>query len=131
MRRTGAAATDSVVREGRVDIDQQQPARAEGQVGGLGGLGGVLMDAPFAMPYDSMLPKRREVSNLLVPVALSATHVRFNAVRMEPTWMILGHAAGAAAALAAKPPGALHVHDVDVAELRQLLVTQKQLVSPE
>lgn len=44
-----------------------------------------------------------QVDNLLVPVAVSASHVAFNAVRMEPTWMVLGHAAGVAAAMAAKP----------------------------
>ena len=74
-----------------------------------------------------MLPKRGEVSNVLAPVTVSASHVRYNAVRMEPTWMILGHAAGAAAALATKH-GLASVHDVDVGELQQHLVEQKQLL---
>lgn len=46
--------------------------------------------SPFALPYSAMVPKQGEVDNLLVPVALSASHVAFNAIRMEPTWMILG-----------------------------------------
>jgi hypothetical protein len=89
---------------------------------------GVCMKTPFTMPFDTMLPKRSEVSNVLAPVAISATHVRYNAVRMEPTWMILGHAAGSAAALAAKQrlPS---VHAVDVDELQRLLVEQKQLLT--
>ena len=86
------------------------------------------MKTPFTMPFDTMLPKRSEVSNVLAPVAISATHVRYNAVRMEPTWMILGHAAGAAAALAAKQrlPS---VQAVDVDELQRVLVEQKQLLT--
>ena len=89
---------------------------------------GVCMKAPFTMPFDAVLPKRSEVSNILAPVAISATHVRYNAVRMEPTWMILGHAAGAAAALAAKQrlPS---VQAVDVDELQRVLVEQKQMLT--
>ena len=86
------------------------------------------MAAPFAMPYDAMLPKAAQAANLLGPVAVSATHVRYNAVRLEPTWMILGHAAGAAAALCAKD--GISAHDVDVQSLQKLLRTQKQLIMP-
>ena len=46
--------------------------------------------APFALPYSIMLPKEDEIANILVPVAASASHVGFNAIRLEPTWMILG-----------------------------------------
>lgn len=85
------------------------------------------MDKPFTMPFDTMVPKASEVSNLLVPVAISSTHVRYNAVRMEPTWMILGHAAGAAAAqMLAR--GVTTVGKVDVRTLQATLVKQKQLL---
>jgi len=64
-------------------------------------------------------------------VALSATHIRYNAIRMEPTWMILGQAAGVAAAMvAADASGAARVHDVDVTRLQATLVAQKQLLFP-
>jgi hypothetical protein len=87
----------------------------------------VCMDEPFIMPFDAMVPKANEVSNLLVPVAISATHIRYNAVRMAPAWMILGHAAGAAAAqVVQKQLGS--VVEVSVSELQQLLVAQKQLL---
>jgi hypothetical protein len=55
---------------------------------------------PAQVPYRSLLPK--EVDNLLVPVALSASHVGWGAIRLEPAWMQLGESAGFAAALAVK-----------------------------
>ncbi|WP_233204176.1 FAD-dependent oxidoreductase [Halegenticoccus soli] len=53
---------------------------------------------PSQIPYGALLPKG--VNNLLVPVALSATHVGYGTIRLEPTWMHVGEAAGVAAALA-------------------------------
>lgn len=55
---------------------------------------------PGQIPYRSLLPK--DIDNLLVPVCLSATHVAWGAVRLEPVWMQTGEAAGFAAALAKK-----------------------------
>lgn len=55
---------------------------------------------PAQVPYRSMLPQG--VDNLLVPVALSASHVGWGAIRLEPVWVQTGEAAGFAAALALK-----------------------------
>jgi hypothetical protein len=52
----------------------------------------------YSIPLRSLRPRREECENLLVPVCLSASHVAFGSVRMEPTLMMLGEAAGAAAA---------------------------------
>lgn len=53
---------------------------------------------PYQIPYPVLLP--RDVENLMVPVAVSASHVGFCALRLEPIWMSLGQAAGHAAHLA-------------------------------
>ena len=53
---------------------------------------------PGEIPYRCLLPQG--VDNLLVPVCLSATHVAWGTVRLEPVFMQTGEAAGLAAALA-------------------------------
>ena len=73
------------------------------------------------------LPQRAQLSNVLAAVPVSASHVVFTSLRMEPTWMIMGHAAGAAAALAGSAGCA--VQDVSVAQLQALLVAQGQIIA--
>ena len=74
---------------------------------------------PYGIPYRCLTPQRDDATDLLVPVALSASHVAYSSVRMEPTWMMLGHAAGAAAAQAARR--GIAVQDVDVIQLQEVL----------
>jgi hypothetical protein len=83
--------------------------------------------APYAIPYSSLLPKPGECDNLLVPVCLSASHVAYGTVRMEPVYMILGQASGVAAALAIGDK--CSVQKVDVKQLRELLKKQKAVLS--
>jgi hypothetical protein len=78
------------------------------------------------IPYRSILPNPEEATNLLVPVALSCTHVAISAIRVEPTWMILGQSAGIAAALAAKQNVA--VQNLAYSALRERLLAQKQVL---
>jgi hypothetical protein len=69
---------------------------------------------PYPIPYRSLTPRREDATNLLVSVCISASHVAFGSVRMEPTLMMLGEAAGRAAAEAARRN--VPVQDVEVAE---------------
>ncbi|WP_058186425.1 FAD-dependent oxidoreductase [Terracidiphilus gabretensis] len=81
---------------------------------------------PYEIPFRTILPKRDQVENLLVPVCLSASHVAYSSVRMEPQYMIIGQAAGSAAAIAirANEP----VQNVDVPQLQEKLRQHKAIL---
>ncbi|MCE9631866.1 MAG: FAD-dependent oxidoreductase [Planctomycetia bacterium] len=75
---------------------------------------------PYGVSYRSIVPKAGECSNLLVPVCVSASHVAFGSIRMEPVFMALAQAAATAAALAIDRACAVQV--VPYAQLRERLV---------
>jgi FAD dependent oxidoreductase len=79
---------------------------------------------PYPVAYRAIIPKREECANLLVPVCLSASHVAYGSIRMEPVFMILGQSAGAAAALAIEAK--VSVQDVDYGKLKEQLLKGKQ-----
>ena len=73
----------------------------------------------YKIPYEAIVPRKGECDNLIVPVCVSASHIAFTSLRMEPVWMVLGESAGVAAAMAidAKVP----VQDVPYQGLRRKL----------
>jgi hypothetical protein len=77
---------------------------------------------PYQIAYRVMLPKKNQIANLLVPVAASTSHIAYGTVRMEPVFMILGHAAGVAAQMAAQSGTA--VQEIAVDALRAKLRAQ-------
>lgn len=106
-----ARGTSEVVNEGTIF-----PKRIRGTRGG----------PAYQVPYRAITPKPGECVNLLVPTALAATHVAYSSVRVEPSWMTIGHSAGIAAALAART-GA-KVQDLPYATLSERLLAQKQVL---
>ncbi|GAA3407584.1 FAD-dependent oxidoreductase [Paenibacillus hodogayensis] len=82
--------------------------------------------APYPISYRAIVPKGEQCSNLLVPVCLSASHIAFGSIRMEPVFMILGQSAATAAALALQDGRS--VQEVDYAKLRQKLLEDNQFL---
>lgn len=82
---------------------------------------------PYHVPYRAILPQPAECDNLLVPVALSCTHVAMSSLRIEATWMLIGQSAGIAAALATTQEVA--VQDLPYAALKPRLEAQGQVLT--
>ncbi|WP_274649322.1 FAD-dependent oxidoreductase [Paenibacillus humicola] len=85
--------------------------------------------SPYPISYRAIVPKGEECTNLLVPVCLSASHIAFGSIRMEPVFMILGQSAATVAVLAAESGCA--VQDVPYPELRKRLLQDRQVLNPE
>lgn len=75
---------------------------------------------PYPIGYRALLPAAGTIDNLAVPVCLSATHIAYGSIRMEPVFFVLGQAAGTAAVLALEGNGSLH--DVSYGPLRERLL---------
>ena len=100
----------------------------EGYVQNEGDIG-VSPEEPYQIAYGSIVPKEEQIENLLVPVAMSASHIAFGSIRMEPVFMILGQSAATGAVLALE--GDKAVQDVEYEELREQLVEDEQILEYE
>jgi hypothetical protein len=81
---------------------------------------------PYPIAYRSLVPKADQCANLLVPVCLSASHISYGSIRMEPVFMVLGQSAATAAALAIDD--GVSVQQVDYKKLRERLLREKQVL---
>ncbi len=100
-----------------VDADRHVRNEGDVEVGGF---------SPYPIDYRSLVPKKNECDNLLVPVCLSASHIAFGSIRMEPVFMVLGESAATAAVQAIDANAA--VQDVDYPKLRERLLADKQIL---
>ena len=113
---------------GSYTIDSHNTQRyitPEGYVQNEGDIG-VSTGGPYAIAYGSLVPKKEQATNLLVPVAMSASHIAYGSIRMEPVFMILGQSAATAAVFAIDDQTA--VQDVPYAKLKERLVADKQVL---
>jgi len=101
-------------------VDEHGHVRNEGdvQVGGF---------PPYAISYRSIRPRREECTNLLVPVCLSASHIAYGSIRMEPVFMVLGQSAASAACLALDTSRI--VQDIEVSKLQVRLLRDGQVLT--
>lgn len=96
----------------RIVVNGMVKNEGDVQIGGFG---------PYPIAYRSITPKANECKNLLVPVCLSATHIAYGSIRMEPVFMVLSQSAAMAAALAIDTKKT--VQQIDVKKLQQILKT--------
>jgi hypothetical protein len=101
-----------IVRDGRVENE------GDVQAGGF---------PPYQISYRSIVPRQTECENLLVPVCLSASHIAYGSIRMEPVFMVLGQSAAIAAGLALEKQ--IAVQKIPYDELRRRLMAARQVLA--
>jgi hypothetical protein len=84
------------------------------------------VDGPYPVSYRSIIPKASECDNLFVPVCLSASHIAFGSIRMEPVFMVMGQSAATAACLAID--SGIPVHELSYDKLKEQLIKDKQIL---
>lgn len=123
-----ARETPHSVGMGSYTIDSHNVQRyvtPEGHVQNEGDIG-VHTPRPYEIAYGSLVPKKSECQNLLVPVCLSSSHIAFGSIRMEPVFMILGQSAATAAVLTLE--AGLPVQDLPYQKLQAQLVKDGQIL---
>lgn len=87
---------------------------------------GVSTKGPYQIAYGSLVPRKGQADNLLVPVCVSSSHIAFGSIRMEPVFMILGQSAATAAVMAID--AGIAVQEVPYAQLRERLLGDGQVL---
>lgn len=103
-------------------VDENGHVQNEGDIG-------VHIPGPYEIAFGSILPKKDEVRNLVVPVAVSASHIAFGSIRMEPVFMILGQSAATTAMLALDQE--IAVQDLAYQTLKSQLIKDGQVLTME
>ncbi|MEO6685798.1 MAG: FAD-dependent oxidoreductase, partial [Dyadobacter sp.] len=122
----GKKAVSGSVGMGSYSLDShnaQRYVKADGFVQNEGDIG-VHPKNPYSISYASIIPKKEDCLNLLVPVCLSSSHIAYGSIRMEPVFMILGQSAATAAVQAIDRN--VSVQEVDYAKLKEQLLKDKQ-----
>lgn len=124
----GRAPVNTSIGMGSYTMDSHNIQRyitPEGYVQNEGDIG-VHPKQPYQISLGSIMPKKAECRNLLVPVAVSSSHIAFGSIRMEPVFMILGQSAGTLAAMAIEKD--VDVHDISYPEIRAKLLEDGQVL---
>ena len=84
------------------------------------------VEKPFPISYRSIIPKKNESENLVIPVCLSASHIAFGSIRMEPVFMVLGQSSAIIASLAIQ--NNMAVQDLNYNKLKSVLKDRGQIL---
>ena len=103
----------------------QRYIKPDGYVQNEGDIG-VHPSEPYKIALGAILPQQEECANLLVPVAVSSSHIAFGSIRMEPVFMILGQSAGTVAAMAVEKE--IGIHDLSYDEIKIKLIEDGQIL---
>lgn len=103
-------------------VDDNGHVQNEGDIG-------VHIPGPYEIAFGSILPKKEEITNLVVPVAVSSSHIAFGSIRMEPVFMILGQSAATTAMMALDQD--IPVQDLSYQELKDQLLKDGQVLTME
>ncbi|MFO7826514.1 MAG: FAD-dependent oxidoreductase [Cyclobacterium sp.] len=103
-------------------VDENGHVHNEGDIG-------VPLPQPYEIAFGSLVPKKEEIQNLVVPVAVSASHIAFGSIRMEPVFMILGQSATTAAVMAMEQ--GIPVQDLSYEDLKAKLLEDGQVLTLE
>jgi hypothetical protein len=132
MKEADALGKTNIVRPigmGSYALDAHNAQRyvtPEGYVQNEGDIG-VKPARPYSIDYGTILPKEKECSNLLVPVAVSSSHIAYGSIRMEPVFMILGQSAAIAAVMSMDRQTT--PQQLDYAELEKELLKAEQVLT--
>ena len=103
----------------------QRYVTSEGFVQNEGDVG-ISPRKPYSISFGSIIPKKEECTNLIVPVCLSSSHIAYGSIRMEPVFMILGQSAAVAASIAIDD--GIDVQSVNYLTLKKILQEKKQVL---
>jgi hypothetical protein len=87
---------------------------------------GVAAKEPYKIDLGSIMPKKEECNNLIIPVCVSSSHIAFGSIRMEPVFMILGQSAGTIASIAVAKKK--NIHDLTYDEIKSRLASDGQIL---
>jgi hypothetical protein len=103
-------------------VDENGHVQNEGDIG-------VSLPGPYEIAYGAIVPKKDEIKNLVVPLAVSASHIAFGSIRMEPVFMILGQSGATSAVMALDQE--ITVQDLSYESLKEQLLKDGQVLKLE
>ena len=125
---TGKSEVPHPVGMGSYNMDSHNEQRyitADGFVQNEGDIE-IPLKKPYQIDMGSIMPQKSECTNLLVPVAVSSSHIAYGSIRMEPVFMILGQSAATIAGLALEK--GVNMYDLSYETIRKKLLEDKQVL---